>query len=584
MKSGGQSFLGGAFILMISSLSVRIIGAFFKIPLSAMIGGEGMGYYMTAYTVMGPAFAISTMGFSMAVSKLCSAASSHSRREDRNEIISSALILFTLMGMSLAIIIYTLSPELLKLLGNEAATKAVRSMVPAILFCCISSAFRGYFEGIGNMLPTALSQFIGAVTKLICGLLFSKLCIAKAVEEFEQYGTVMGEAVNNMTEAMSIAAPSAAAAAVSGVSVSTAVGCLVSALIFIKTEQLKRKTTDKPVRFTYISSQLIKNALPISAAALVINLATIVDTISVINRLNKAVETNWKLLCLSRPELLMANIGPERSANFLYGSYTGLAMTVFNLAPAFSASIGVCALPMISSLYARGNSITLKKRVESILRITFIVAIPIGFGMCTMAEPIMNVLFSSNVYEADIASDLLKVLGIASIFVAVSGVVNSILQAVGRIYVPLKLLIIGSTVKLIINWVLIAVPQINISAAPYGTLFCYLFIMGAGMAVLFDSVKSNINLLSIIIKPIASAVFCCYSAKTAIKFMENIIFYPAATAISIIIGALVYVLFLVILKGFDQSELELLGNNSKLNKLVYFYRLFPCKSHCDAVK
>jgi len=517
MTDKNRSFFSGAFVLMISSILVRVIGAFFKVPLSAMLGGEGMGYYMTAYTVIGPAFALSVMGFSISVSKLCSAA--YRNNADRKMIFSTALIVFSLIGLILAMIIYAGAPVFSEIVGNKAALKAVRAMAPAIVFCCISSVFRGYYEGMGYMIPTAASQVAEAFAKLGFGLLLSWLSINKAVEEFNLFGTVTGVAAESFAEAMAIAAPNAAAAAVAGVSISTAVGCAVAVGFYIKDTDISGKNTDKAMTFTAASSALIKTAMPVSAAALVINLASMMDILSVMNIIGTAAAENWDMLCQSRPELILAEIEPARAANYLYGTYTGLSMTIFNLAPAFTSSIGICALPMISSLYAKGRKKLLRSRIESILRITLIVAIPIGMGMSTMAVPIINTIFPKSEYEAVVAAELLKTLGIASIFVAVSGVVNSMLQAIGRIYVPLKLLICGAVIKLAVNWLLISIPSVNISGAPWGTLCCYLFIMVAGTTVLIRSTNADIRLLSLMVRPALAALICCTASKTSMIFL-----------------------------------------------------------------
>ena len=187
-----------------------------------------------------------------------------------------------------------------------------------------------------------------------------------------------------------------------------------------------------------------------------------------------------------------------------------------------------------------------------------------------MADPIINTLFSASEYEAIIAADLLKTLGIASIFVAISGVVNSMLQAVGRIYVPLKLLICGAAIKLLINYIFISYAQFNISGAPWGTLFCYLFIMLAGIAALMRTINADIDLFPMMFKPALAAVGCCFGSVLVMKYLEKIVLYPIATVLSIFSGAVIYITFLVILKGFGPSELELLDNNSKINKLLFF--------------
>lgn len=584
MRTKGQSFLSGAITLMVSAAFVKIIGALFKIPLAAVLGGEGMGYYMTAYSIFNPMFALSAAGFSVSVSKLCSAAEAQHRYKDRTRIFHTAVILFPAIGMILCAVIYTAAPYFVKAVDNQAALKAVRMMAPSLLFCCITSVLRGFCEGERNMFPTAISQVTESVVKLLLGLYFACRCIASASAEFERFGTVFGKAVIDRQAAISEAAPYAAAAAIAGVAVSTAAGCIVMIICCLKSEKTHAARQTDSISAVMAASALIKTAVPVCAGALVINLASLVDLFSVMNRINNAVMSDWQSVCKSLPELQLSGVKPMNAANYLYGSYTGLAMTVFNMSPALTASMGICAIPMISALAATGKRVLLRQRIESVVRITIIAAVPLGMGMSAMAEPILTALFGKNPYEVAVAAKLLKIMGIASIFVSLSGALNSMLQAVGRVYAPVKILFVGSLIKLAVNWILISKAEITILGAPWGTLLCYLFITVASASVLMRTVDGDIGLFPMMIKPVIAGLACCAVSLFTLKKAAEILGFRIATGVSVMLGGMVYIVFLVILGGFCDSDLKLLDNNSKLKKLLVFCRIIPCKSHYNAVE
>ena len=584
MGTKGQSFISGAFTLMVSAAIVKVIGALFKIPLAAVLGGEGMGYYMTAYSMFNPVFALSVAGFSVSVSKLCSAAAAQGRVNDKNKIFSTALLLFPAIGLMLSLLIFAAAPYFVHAVDNPAALNSVRAMAPSLFFCCITAVFRGYFEGSRNMMPTAVSQIAESVTKLLIGLIFAYRCVSAASLEFEQFGTVFGTKAKDAQAAMSVAAPYAASAAIAGVAVSTAMGCFIMMVSFLIIDKERENQKKAVVTTTAAALALIKTAVPVCAGAVVVNMASLVDLFSVMNRINNAAALDWPTMCRSIPELLLADIEPQHAANFLYGSYTGLAMTVFNLAPALTASMGICALPMISALAATGKRVLLRQRIESVVRITIITAMPLGMGMSAMAEPILLSLFKGNPYEAAVAARLLKTMGIASVFVAISGPVNSMLQAVGRIYAPVKILMIGSIIKLAINWFLISKPGISILGAPWGTLCCYLFITLAATYALMHAVEGDIGLFPMMIKPAAASAVCCVASRFCFAKALEIVSFRAATAVSIVVAGGIYIAFLVIIGGIYDSDLKLLDNNSKLKKLLVFCRGIPCKSHYNAVE
>lgn len=583
MKSKGQSFVSGAATLMMAAVIVKIIGALFKIPLTRILGGEGMGYYMTAYSVFNPIYALSVAGFPVAVSKLTASAVAKGRRKDRQRIMSVALVLFPLIGLLLFAVIYFAAPFFVVAIGNQNALKAVRAIAPAVFFCCITSVFRGYYEGSRNMVPTALSQVVEAVIKLFVGLYLAFRCVEGGIHNFNITGSVFGVMVADRAEAMTVIAPHAAAAAVSGVAISTAAGSLVIAL-FHAMQKNESVPGQSSISLGKTASLLMGMALPVSAGALVTNISSLIDLVSVMNRISFAAQHDWEALCRSHPDAMLQSMQAERVANFLYGSYTGLAITIFNLVPALTAAIGTCALPMIAALASQGRLSQLRQQVESVIRVTIIIAMPMGLGICCLSGPILSVVFDSNPIEVAIATRLLRPMGIAAVFVAVTGAVNSMLQAVGRVYVPVKMMLGGAAIKFLVNWALISIPSVNISGAPWGTLGCYLFIMLGGTAVLMRTIDGDIGLFPMFLKPLFASVLCCMTALSVLSALTAQYSDKLALVLAIICGGSIYLVTLLFSGAIQENDLYLLKSDSKIKKLLLLWCKSPCKSRCNAVK
>ena len=560
----GQSFAAGAATLMAAALIVKVIGMLFKIPLTRMLGGEGMGYYMTAYSIFNPICALCVAGFPVAVSRLTAASLANHRREEPRRILTVALLLFLPMGLLCSAGIYLAAPFFVRIVGNEAALGAVRAIAPAVFFCCISAVFRGYYEGGRNMVPTAVSQVVEASVKLGAGILCAMHCLETELGHFTAGEPVCGVTVSSLEEAQMVIAPYAAAAAIIGVTVSTLAGCLALALAYFGEPHTGSDRIGAAGMIHY-SKNLLVTALPVCAGALVVNLSSFVDLMSVINRLNYAVSLGWEALCRSHPQAGLERMEAERVGNFLFGSYSGLAMTIFHLVPAITASLGVCALPLIASLAARGSRAQLRRTVESVLRITVIVALPLGLGMSCMAGQILQLLFSSNPEEVSVAAVLLRPLGGAAVFVAVSGCINSMLQALGYVLVPVRLMLCGAAVKFGINWALIARPSINILGAPWGTLCCYLTMTLLGCAALERASGGQINLAAIFAKPLAASLLCCAAAVGCCRLLAS---WPqwAATLAAVGAAGAVYLIAVLLMGALREEDMELLPRRTKIRK------------------
>ena len=563
MGKSGQSFAAGAATLMASAVVVKIIGMMFKIPLTRMLGGEGMGYYMTAYSIFNPACALCVAGIPVAVSRLTAECLAGSHRGDLGRILSTALGLFLPAGLLCTVGMYAAAPRLVALAGNPAALGAVRAIAPALVFCCISAVFRGYYEGAHNMIPTAASQVVEAAVKLGAGIYATMRCLQTELAHFYAGEPVCGFLVQNLEEAHRIIAPYAAAAAMMGVTLSTVAATLALVLAYLREPQTAPlRPGFKPGGY---ARGLAGIAFPVCLGALLINLSSLADLMLVMNRLNAAAASGWEILCRGYPGADLQRLEPERAANFLYGSYSGLTLTVFHLVPALTSSLGISALPLVASLAARGNGAHLRRVVESVLRITVIVALPLGLGLSCMARPVLALLFSSNPQEVAVAEVLLRRLGAAAVLVSVSGCISSMLQALGRVLVPVRLMLIGTLVRLGINWALIARPEINIMGAPLGTLASYLLVTWLAFAALEREIAGRISLPAVFLKPLAASLCCCAAAwgvhRLAQQLLGHLALLPAVLAAGVL-----YPLLLLVLRAFREEDLELMPKRMKIRR------------------
>ena len=168
-----QNFLHGALILMSATVIVKIIGYFFKVPLKGIIGVSGFGYFNAAYGLFNTLYALSVAGMPIAVSRMVAQNMQQGRYRDVRKIKRLSTVSFLCTGLLGTLLMFAGAGPYVRFAENPNAFLAVFVMAPAIFFVCVSSSYRGYYEGLRNMYPTAWSQISEALVKLACGLLFS---------------------------------------------------------------------------------------------------------------------------------------------------------------------------------------------------------------------------------------------------------------------------------------------------------------------------------------------------------------------------------------------------------------------------
>lgn len=571
-----QNFLHGALILMSATVIVKIIGYFFKVPLKGIIGVSGFGYFNAAYGLFNTLYALSVAGMPVAVARMVAQNMQQGRFRDVRKIKRLSTIAFLCAGLLGSLLMLAGAGPYVRLAQNPNAFLSVFVMSPAIFFVCASSSYRGYYEGLRNMYPTAWSQVLEALVKLICGLLFACAAIRMGMEEYEGSGTVFGALVSTPEQARLAVLPYGAAGAILGIVVSTAAGSLflwaynrrrgdgISAQML---EQAVPAATGKE-----ILKQLWTIAVPICLGALALNITTLIDVSSLTNRLSTALANGEEALLSMYDGILPADMPREEIPNYLFGAYN-MSVTLFNLIPALTTTFGVSALPSVTTAWTSQNRRMLQKNIESVWRVTSMIAFPAGFGICALAEPILTLVYQADPASIPIAAPILRVLGIAAIFVALSSPTNSMLQAIGRVKVPVRLMLIGGFLKLAVNFSLVPIPSVNIQGAPFGTLLCYMTIICISVPTLCRAAGVRLRFGKVFLKPLFAGALCGITAWAGYGLLSRVAGNTISASFSILAAGIVYVVVLFLTHGVEKYDILMLPKGEKIAKLLEKYGL-----------
>ena len=240
---------------------------------------------------------------------------------------------------------------------------------------------------------------------------------------------------------------------------------------------------------------------------------------------------------------------------FLYG-IRGEAYVLYNLIPTITATLGIGSVPFLTTVWVEKNMDAVKKTMETIMRTTAVIAIPAGIGLCAIAPSVMGLLYDG-VAPVEIGAPILRILGIAAVFSGLSVPMTNMLQAIGKPMLPVRNIAIGAVLKIVVNFILVGRPELNIMGAPIGTTLCYVYIFASNMYCLIKHTGVKFNFVAVIIKPFVSAL-CCGGAAFGVSFaceylkLSNLI----TTVLSVITAVIVYFIVLFALKTLSKEDIE----------------------------
>ena len=575
IKRKYQSFMQGTVILTASLLLVKILGILFRIFVTGMIGPTGATYFTVAYEIYNPLFALATAGLPIAISRMVSESVANGRYQDVKKIkkVSTPIFLLTgTVGLILMVFGAFIVPKL-PFVNVPGAIYSVLALAPTIFFACLMSIYRGYYQGLKNMTPTATSEVIEASCKFFIGYALSYGTIHFGVREYLTKGTFLGKPYATRELAEAAIMPLASAGAILGISIGAAAGFIYLFLRDkfkgdeISASELANSAKAKDGKV--ISKILVSNALPIGLGAIIMNVAGLSDTTLILHRI-QYVMANF-------PRELLAQYGGRISETvlksddgvhgFLMGCYS-FTLPLMMLVPAITQAFGIVALPSVTRAWTLKDGARLKKSMETVIRMTMLVTIPAGIGLSVLGPDLLSVVYRNRPNAVAIAAGIIPILGVATIFMAASTPICSMLQAVGRVDLPVKIISVGLLIKIAVNYVLVGVPQINIQGAGIGTLAGYAFILVTSMYMLCRQTKIVPDFMGTIVKPLVASIFCGVSAMISMNIFREKLPTLIAVAFSIIFAVVIYVLILLILGAFDRSDIKFLPGGKKFIKIL----------------
>lgn len=526
-------FIKQAAILAIASLLVRLLGFLYRLPLTNMLGDEGNGIYSAGFYLYNFFLVMSSAGLPAAISKIVSEKVALEEYRNVKKTFKISLILSSTVGLIFSIVMFVSARFFCNIIGSPDSYYTILTLSPTVFIVSVMSVFRGYFQGLGTTVPTALSQVIEQIFNAIFSIYLSYLLVC-------------------------ISLPLGAAGGTMGTGIGALAGLIYILMVFLNRKRyINRKLSKKTHKYRLesnreIAIKIIKTAAPIIAGTAIFSMTNLIDMQMVNSRLTAS------------------KAFTDSQVTALYGQLTGKYVTLTTLPVSISTALATAVLPSIASSMIQGDIKTVRKKIDVSLRLTMIISIPAAIGMGVLADEILLLLFP-NYSDGGL---LLKWGALSIIFLALCQIITGILQGIGKVATPAKNAFIGSIIKIPINYFLISIPSINVIGAIISTTVCYLVASLLNFITLRKVTKIRPDYNGIFFKPaiasIVMGVFCYFSYKFIFYFSKS---NAMSTLISIFIAIIVYLVSLAVIGGFKREDLSLLPMGRKLISILERYRL-----------
>ena len=517
-----KSYLRGAAILGVGAILAKFLGIFFKIPLERYIGEIGLGLYGYPYPIYNFFLSISVIGLPLAISKMVSEHVALGNHREAHRIFKIALTLLIIIGALSSLILFAFRNVIIEVLNWHPDTYySLLGIAFAPLFVSLMSAFRGYFQGLQIMAPTAISQLIESFARVIFGL-------GLAVYLVNAYG---------IPQAAGGASFGATAGAMAGSGFLILLYLSKKRWIHYRIRKSQRGRSETTLRIVY---RLLRIAIPACIAAIVTSLMGIIDTAMVPARLDVAGFT-------------------MDEAAALFGQMTQKAQTLVNVPLPLSTAWAASLVPAISEAIALRDRREVQERTELGIRAVMLISLPAAIGLSTLSQPIIDLLFS----EAG-GGSILAILSYSVIFVMLTTTLQSILQGLGKLIIPIKNLLLGAVIKVFINYFLVSIPSLNIRGAAIGSIVGYGVAAYLNYRAVKRATKVRINIPQTFLKPIIAGVAMGISVLFIYRKIEPPLGNSMATLASIFMGAIIYFIVLLLNGGITKQELELIPGGSRI--------------------
>lgn len=534
-KSAVSMFFSGVVILTVANIMVKAVGLISKIALNRVVGSIGAGYYSSAYEIYAFLYIISTSGLPVALSIMVSKSRAKGRFKEAKKIFDVAIVVFIVLGTLFAATMALFSSNIANLISAPNTMLCIIAISPTILFVCISSCLRGFFQGYQLMQPTAVSQFIEAMCKVLVGVGFALWARSQGYDDYI-----------------------VAAFTILGVTVGVFLG-----MVYLYIRKLIFK--DKLMNNSYLeelnskngycvlensdckkTGQLFKElmiiAIPITLSSAVLSLTIIIDTFMVQGR-------------------LLAHGLEENLVRVYYGDYTSLVISLCNLPTVLFYPIANALVPLISAANESKDYEGSAKMRSFSLRVINMIAIPCALGMGVFAYPILDLLmFKEDSVER--AAPWLSVAAISVIFLGLISATNAFLNTADKQKFPIISMVVGSSVKLVSNYILLE--NIGIYGAPISTVLCYLSAATLNIFFTIKYIGKLPNLKKVFGMPLICGIIAIGISAIVYLGLIQFMYGKIATVLCILLAVLGYCFLIIKTKTVSKEEIRLLPYGEKI--------------------
>ena len=569
MEKNKKSFVKGAAILGVAGLIVKIIGAFYRIPLTNILqrgGYDGMIYYATAYPYYSWLLVISSAGFPTAISKLVSERVAVGDRKGATAIFKTAFRLLVLIGIVTTALLFLGSGVIARLADVPKANLALMALAPSLFFVSVMCAYRGYLQGMQMMEGTALSQITEQVGKLIASYTLAILCVKlyPGRPEIWAMGTLIG------------------------ISISEILGLVVIWAVYrrkraqLPSYKLEGMNVNSDMMRS-IGTSLLAIAIPITIGASIMPITGIADTIFIKRLLTAG--------------YIARGFGDEIASEMAGDGFVALRSYVtplINMPAVLTLALSMSLVPAIAPMRAARDRRGIRKVGTTGLKLAMLIGAPCAAGLFVLGAPIMALLYTkvrasvgehgtyyitgfisqiikmspeNEVSIYAIAGGIMQISAIGVLFLSLVQTLTGVIQGMGKQNVPVLFLLAGGVVKVLSMIILMKYTQLGVLGAAISTVLCYI-VAGVGDTVYMVShADIKLDYFDVFGKPVLSALIM----GVCVFFVYGVIYkmgHPTiATMGSVIVGVAVYAACLLALRAFNKDDLSFMPGSRKLAKI-----------------
>ena len=529
-KPKKQSFLQGVAVLTAATIIVKLLGFIYKVPLQNILQERGFGYFNTAYDVYNVLLMISTTGLPVAVSRMISQAQALENYAQIRKVYSTSMKVFLTIGVVGTLIMLVFCRQLsVMVTTNENSWAAIAALSPCVLLICIVSAHRGFFQGQSNMTPTSVSQVYEAMIRVVFGLGGAWLMLKKT-------GSLIY----------------AAAGGIFGVTMGCIVAVIYLRIQFGKSNQILQRGGGEAKSTRATMKELLAIAVPITLGSAGLQIINLFDTMIYMRRLTGALA--W----------------PSDAADTAKGIYN-FCQTIFNLPCSLVTPITISIIPTVTAALTVKNLSGARHTEESAVRTMALITMPCAVGLAVLSEPIIRLLASN--YGAEsvaTATPILMYLGIAVIFNSTVLLFNAIMQAHGDVTTPVVNMLIGGIVKVIVNYILVGIPALNIVGAAIGTVICYLTITILDLIAMRRTVTTRPVIFRNTIRPGLAAVLMGVATYLSYSVLARLVSSNTIACLgALVIAVIAYAILVLALQCITYEDCMLFPKGEKIAKILH---------------